>query len=525
MRYRFGEFELDTSQFSLRGSEGEIHLEPLVFDLLTFLIENAPGIVSRDAIIERVWGGRAIADTTVASCVKAVRKALGDSGDAQAFVRTVRGRGLQFIATVEVQSIEPAQPLVEPIARQEKPLLPLPTPAGRQSPPRIAVLPLFALQADARLRLIADAVAQEVILELSRLHWLFVIARGSSFQFRGQDVDHARVGEVLGVDYLLTGTILQSGRKVEIAVELSRVPDRNVVWAERFGTPVGEVMRMRQTLAGEIVGALEPRLQLFEAMQAAKVPTEHLDAWASYHRGLWHMFRFNARDNEVAAGLFERATSIDPSFARAHAGLSFTHFQNAFLGFKRDAKSEIELTRATAEKSLALDPLDPFVNLTMGRAEWLRGEPEAGMTWIDRSVALSPNYAFAIYNSALVGAMLGEGKNSEAKVSKAIALSPIDPLGYAMLATRAMSHWVQGDHARAAEWSERAVKAPNSHVQILAIAACIHELAGEEEKARDYARRLRDVRPDYRIADFERSFPMSERQRGEAKAALRRLGL
>ena len=524
MRYRFAEFELDTSQFSLRGKAGEIHVEPLVFDLLVFLVENAPGIVTRDAVIERVWGGRAIADTTVASCIKAVRKALGDSGDAQAFVRTVRGRGLQFVAEVEALRVEAQAPVAEPMARQEK-ALPLPTPGGRQSAPRIAVLPLYALQADARLRLIADAVAQEVILELSRLHWLFVIARGSSFQFRGQEIDHAKVGEILGVDYLLTGTILQAGKKVEIAVELSRVNDRHLVWAERFVTAIGEVMHLRQKLAGEIVGALEPRLQLFEAIEAAKVPTEHLDAWACYHRGLWHMFRFNKRDNELAAGLFERATSIDPAFARAHAGLSFTHFQNAFLGFKRDAKGEIGLARSTAERSLSLDPLDPFVNLTMGRAEWLGGNLELGQTWMERSVTLSPNYAFAIYNSALVGTMLGEGKASEAKVSKAISLSPIDPLGYAMLATRALSQWVQGDFAGAAEWSERAVKAPNSHVQIFVIAAFTHELAGDRDKARAFLSRVREVRPDYRIEDFVRSFPMSGKQRNEAETALRRLGL
>jgi tetratricopeptide (TPR) repeat protein len=161
----------------------------------------------------------------------------------------------------------------------------------------------------------------------------------------------------------------------------------------------------------------------------------------------------------------------------------------------------------------------------MGRAEWLAGNLQGGLSWMERSVTLSPNYAFAIYNSALVGTMLGEGKTSEARVTKAIALSPIDPLGYAMLATRALSQWVQGDRASAAEWSERAVQAPNAHVHIFAIAAIMHELAGEREKAQSHLKRVQQARPDYRIEDFLRSFPMSDRQRGETETALRRLGL
>ncbi|MFZ1105090.1 MAG: FlgO family outer membrane protein, partial [Hyphomicrobiaceae bacterium] len=172
------------------------------------------------------------------------------------------------------------------------------------SPPRIAVLPLFPLTQDPQLRILGDALAQEVILELSRLHWLFVIARGSSFKFRGQEIDLAQAREILGADYLLTGTIMQQGKRCVVAVELCRAPDHNVLWAERFTTPVDELMHMRSTLASEIAGALEPRIQLSEAMQAAKVPTEHLNAWAAYHRGLWHMFHFNQRDNARAAQLF-----------------------------------------------------------------------------------------------------------------------------------------------------------------------------------------------------------------------------
>ena len=175
-------------------------------------------------------------------------------------------------------------------------------------------------------------------------------------------------------------------------------------------------MHMRSTLAGEIAAALEVRVQLNEAHDAAKVATEHLDAWAAYHRGLRHMYRFNEHDNRLASHLFAHALKVDPHFARAYAGLSFTHFQNAFLGFSSDGENDKRLTRVHADKSMELDPLDPFVNLTMGRAEWLSGNLEGGLPWMERSIALSPNYAFAIYNSALVGTLQGDGEHNEPKV-------------------------------------------------------------------------------------------------------------
>ncbi len=542
MRYRFDDFELDTGQFVLRHHGVDVHVEPLVFDLLRFLIERVGQVLSRDAVIEQVWKGRIVSDATVSSCIKSARRALGDSGEQQTYIRTVRGRGFQLVATVEaiappeqggIVTVAPAAPgsaglaqaagSIEPPKESAPPLAP---PAAPNLPPRIAVLPLFPLSADPQLAIVGDALAQEVILELARLHWLFVIARGSSFKFRGQEVDLGQAGAVLGADYFLTGTILQEGGDCIISVELCHGAASHVLWAERYVTPVDGLMHMRSRLAGEIIGALEPRIQLHEAVQAARVPTENLTAWSAYHRGLWHMYRFNRTDNETAAHLFAHATRLDPGFARAHAGLSFTHFQSAFLGFSSDVAGEKRLMRRLAEKSIELDPLDPFANLTMGRTEWLEGSLETSMPWLERAVALSPNYAFAIYNSALVGTMIGDGAGNERKVARAIELSPIDPLSYAMLATRALTHAIRGNHAVAAQWAERAVRSPNAHVQIHTIAALTHELSGCREAADRYVAQIRRMHPGYGRSDFARSFPFRDAAvLREVEASLVRLGL
>ena len=523
MRYRFDQFELDTEHFRLRTKDGDIHIEPLVFDLLSFLVERAGQVVTREAIIEHVWKGRFVSDATVSSGIKAVRKALGDSGQSQNYLRTIRGRGFQFAATVEEVPISGTGSSGQDQKHEQGAGT---GPSKLISPPRIAVLPLFPLTQDPQLGLLGDALAQEVILELSRLRWLFVIARGSSFKFRGQVVDLAQVGEILGTDYVLTGTVMQQANQCVVAVELCQAPENKVIWAERFTTPVDEIMHMRSTIAGEIAGALEPRIQLSEAMQAAKVPTEHLNAWAAYHRGLWHMFRFSQRDNTLASQLFARAVALDPSFARAHAGLSFTHFQNAFLGFSTHLADETRQARVHAVKCMELDPLDPFVNLTMGRVEWLSGNLEGSLPWMERSIALSPNYAFALYNSALVGTILGDGETNESKVAKAISLSPIDPLNYAMLATRALTHSVRGNYETAAEWADRAVRSPNAHVQIYAIAAFANELIGNRRKAEDYVAYIRRSHSGYDRSAFLRSFPFRDgKAREQIEGALQRLGL
>jgi DNA-binding winged helix-turn-helix (wHTH) protein/tetratricopeptide (TPR) repeat protein len=526
VKYRFDEFSLDLAAYELRRGDVPVHVEPLVFDLLRFFVSNPGRILTRDELIDAVWQGRFVSDATVASAIKAARKALGDSGEKQTCIRTVRGRGFQFIAVptsdvsvAEVRELPEAEPQDRTVAQAAaKPM--------HFSPPRIAVLPLFPLAMDDGLRLLGDAIAQELILELARLHWLFVIARGSSFQFRGLELDLSNAGSVLGADYFVTGTIAKAGKDSIITVELSRPDSSNVIWADSITVPSDGLMHMRSTLAARIVGALEPRIQQNEALTAAKVPTEQLDAWAAYHRGLSHMYRFNNRDNAIATGLFTHAIGLDPSFARAQAGLSFTHFQSALLGYSPDVESERRKARGHADRGMELDPLDPFVNLTMGRVEWIAGKLETSLGWIERSISLSPNYAFAIYNSALVGTLLGEGEANEARVMKAIVLSPIDPLSYAMLATRALTYAVRSDYPAAAEWANRAVQSPNAHIQIFAIAAFANELAGKRAQADEHVRHIRSINPAFTSADFLESFPLAPgRVRAQVEQSLARLGL
>ncbi len=526
MIYRFGPFELDLARVELRSGDAVRPIEPQVFALLAFLVEHRERLVSRDEIIEKVWDGRIVSDSAVASRVKSARKALGDDGRAQQFIRTIHGQGFRFVAEVRAERPEP--PVIA--AREsgsgptaaEQALAPAADPNSR---PSIAVLPFRFVGDAGPYATVADALPHDLITELSRLRWLFVTARGSSFRLRAPDPDLHEVGRLLGVHYCLSGTVEVTGRQLAVTTELVDTRGGDVVWAERYTGPIDDVHAVRAEIRSKILTALEIRIPLHEANLARLTVTENLDAWSAYHLGLQHMYRFNRRDNALAAELFGRAIAQDPGFARAHAGLSFVHFQTAFLRNTNDLAGEIALARGCAQRGLDFDPLDPFVNFTMGRSFWLEGDLERGLAWLERATSLSPNYAQGIYARAWTETLAGHGLEGREHVDLAMRLSPLDPLYYAMLGTRAFTHIELHEDAEAVHWAERAARSPGAHVLIAMIAAVAQKLAGHQELAAAWGANVRERNPVLRREDFFRAFPMkSEPVRSRVATALADLG-
>ena len=526
MIYRFGGFELDVARVELRMYGAACPVEPQVFALLALLVENRDRLVTKDEIIEKVWDGRIVSDSAVASRVKSARKAIGDDGKNQRLIRTVQRRGFRFVGEVKPARSAELFPTVQAASLEHGPGgHARAEPAAPASRPSIAVLP-FRFTGDAGpYGAFADALPHDLIVELSRLRWLFVTARGSSFRLRASDVDMGEVGRLLGVQYCLTGTMEVAQRKLAVTVELVDTRDGGVLWADRIAGPIGDVHRVREEIRGRILSALEIQIPLHEATLARLQGTENLDAWSAYHLGLQHMYRFNRADNSTSTALFQKSVTLDPGFARAHAGLSFVHFQTAFLRHTDDLPGEIDLARRFAERGVELDPLDPFVNFTMGRTYWLQGDLEGGLAWLERATALSPNYAQGIYARAWTETLAGRGLAGREHVDLAMRLSPLDPLYYAMQGTRAFTHVVQGEDAQAAYWAERAARSPGAHVLIAMIAAAAHALAGNMAQAESWAANVRERNPTLTREDFFRSFPMkSEAARSRVSAALERCG-
>jgi tetratricopeptide (TPR) repeat protein len=342
---------------------------------------------------------------------------------------------------------------------------------------------------------------------------------------RTSDSEFGDIGRLLRVRYCLWGTIEVSDRRLVVTVELVDTLDGAIVWADRFSGRIDDVHLMREEIRSQVLVALEIRIPIHEASLARLAMPDDLDAWSAYHLGLQHMYRFNRLDNAAAAHLFQRAVTLDRCFARAHAGLSFVHFQAAFMRYTDDITGEVGRARHFAERGLELDPLDPFVNFTMGRSYWLEGNLDNSLSWLERSTRVSPNYAQGIYALAWTEALAGRALEGRRHVDLAMRLSPIDPLYYAMLGTRAFTHMVLGEDMEAADWAERAARSPGAHVLIAMIAAVAQALKGDTQRAASWAANVRERNCALTRDDFCRAFPMkSDTMRARVLQALAQLG-
>jgi TolB-like protein len=526
MIYQFGPFELDIATVELREGDKACNLEPQVFALLALLVENRERLVSKEEIIDKVWDGRVVSDAAVASRVKSARQALGDTGKSQRFIRTIHGQGYRFVADARASRGS--------VARSEAVLNEAGIAEGtgtskvhvdRPSKPSLAVLPFRLIGDGGRYAALAVALPDELITELSRLRWLFITARASSFRLRASDTKFSDIGALLRVRYCLSGTVEVSDRRLVVAVELVDTADGGIVWAERFSGRIDDVHAMRENIRSSVLTALEIQIPVHEASRARLCTVDNLDAWSVYHLGLQHMYRFNRVDNAAASTLFQRAVALDPLFARAQAGLSFIHFQTAFMRYTDDIVGETSQARRFAERGLELDPLDPFVNFTMGRTYWLEGDLDSSLGWLERATTISPHYAQGIYARAWTEALAARGGEARIHVDLAMRLSPLDPLRYGMLGTRAFTHMAAGEDGEAADWAERAARSPGAHVLIAMIAATAHALNGDAARAAYWTANVRERNAALTRDDFCRSFPMkSDSMRVRVLQALAQLG-
>jgi len=497
MAWAFGDFRLDPERFELTRSDRPVRVEPQVLSLLIHLVRNRDRMVTKDEVVAAVWQGQAVSDASISSRIRSARQAVGDDGAKQAVIQTVHGRGFRFVA--EVTALHAAVAASDSLASE-----PSCHPGGR---PSIAVLPFQPLGMSPDLAILGDAIPHEIIEALSRLRWLAVIARSSSFRFRQVEADLDLVSTALAARYVLSGIIESPTGTIAVTLELTDTSSREIVWADRLVAPVDEIGDLRARIVAHLVAALETHIPLNEARRARLGDLEGLDAWASYHIGLGHLYRFTAADTALAQTCFERSVRADPQFARAHAGLSFTSFLDAFLRQTPDTALAARNARYHAERSLELDALDPFANFTMGRSFWLTDEPDVAADWLARATTLNPNYAQGFYASAFTAMLTGNAPVSLAALETSLHLSPLDPLLYGIHGVRAQILLQQEDYQAAACWADRAATTPGAHYLTAMIALCANGLAGRHDQAARWRQKILRLKPDATAAGYFAAFP------------------
>jgi DNA-binding SARP family transcriptional activator len=348
---------------------------------------------------------------------------------------------------------------------------------------------------------IGDGLVHDVITRLAKLRNFFIIAQGSVFALSERSIGPQDAARMLNVDYVCSGSARRQGNRLTVMVELVETRTARVVWAEVYNQMLDDTFLVLEEIGNQIVASIASEIETVEQNSAILKPPSSLDAWEAHHRGLWHMYRFSRTDNEQARQFFQTAVALDPTFSRAHAGLSFTHWQNAFQGWKNPTP-EIDRAFATAGQSLMADDRDPAAHLAMGRAMWLRGNQAQSLMELERAIDLSPNFALGHYTLAFVHSQGGDPAAAIRFSDHSRHLSPFDPLLFGMLGARAMALVRLGQLDEAAEWGLRASARPNAHAHIQAIAAYSLALAGRLIEARAQLGLIHTSLPHYGVDDF-----------------------
>lgn len=397
------------------------------------------------------------------------------------------------------------------------------TPATRRRG-SVAVMPFTDLSRGSPIRGgAADGLAYDLTARLAKLRSLFVIAQGTAFTLHERRIGAAESGRILDVDYVVSGSIRSEGGRLHVTAELAEAQSARVVWAETFAHRLDETLLVLDEIGDQIVASVAAEIEAMERNRAILMPPSSLDAWGAYHRALWHMYRYRKADNEQARDFFQTAVRLDPTFSRAYAGLSFTHFQGAFQSWEA-REPQIERAHDTAVRAVLADERDPAAHWALGRSLWLRGRPDESLVELEHSVHLSPNFALGHYNLAFVHSLVGDPRTAVASSDYSRHLSPFDPMLFGMLATRAMALVRLGQFEEAAQWAVKAAARPNVFPHIHALAALTLALAGSLEEAHAHATVARRVSARYDLAEFLVAFPFDSAVRGVLREGAKLLG-
>ena len=498
--FLFDEFSLDTDRRELRGPAGLIGLEPQVFDLLAYLIRNRDRVVSKDDIIAAVWNGRIVSESTLTTRINAVRTAIGDSGETQRLIKTLPRKGLRFVGAVRDDK-GPAG-ATAPAPSEPPAALPLP------DRPSIAVLPFANLSGDPEQDYFADGMVEEIITALSRMRWLFVIARNSTFTYKGRSVEVKQIGRELGVRYVLEGSVRKAGNRVRIAGQLIDGANGVQLWADRFDGALEDVFDLQDQVTAKVIGAIAPRLGQAEIERARRKPTESLDAYDYFLRGLACVHRWTREANSEALQNFRRAIELDPEFGSAYGLAARCYSQRKACGWVVDRRQEIAEAERLARRAAEFGKDDAVALCTASIAlAYVVGDLDGGDGLVNQALALNPNLAWAWVFGSWIKVWLGDLDAARERGVRAMRLSPNDPevLYFTQTAT-AYAHFFDGNYTEALSWAKTAMRR-RPDLFIVCAAAASGALAGRDADAEVAMTCLRRVDPTLRISNLRDQFP------------------
>lgn len=498
MALRFDCFTLDPDAFELRRDGAVVPLEPQVLELLLFLARHPGRLVTRDELVEAVWHGRIVSEATIASRIKAARRAIGDDGTAQRLIATVHGRGFRFLAEVrgDAERGLPPAAVAPPIAIE--------VPNDR---PSLAVLPFRYLADDPAHRFLLAGLQDEVTAGLGRVRSYLVVNSGSAASAAGTTDDLRAIGAGLGVRYLVTGSLRAGAGQLRVIAHLVEAASGIEVWSGRFESPAGDTFELQDAITEALIGALSPALY---AVEADRLKRQRPAVLAAYDRVLkaipdcWAVERAASRR---AMAELKAAILADPDYGLAHALLSWCHGQQVVYNWtSRPAEHRAEAL-ALARRGHALDPTDSMVLTLLATAESAAGEVAAARRHLDRGLEIDPNCCWAWNRSGYLHCYTGDPEAGIADLERSLRLSPLDPLRHLGFVGMGLAHFVAADYPSALQWIDRALDDRPGILWVNRLVAACAALAGDKERAGRAVAIVEGYAPGIRADDIVRAIP------------------
>ena len=393
--------------------------------------------------------------------------------------------------------------------------------------PSLAVLPFANMSGDAEQEYFADGITEDIITALSKLRWFFVIARNSSFIYKGKAVDVKRVARELGVRYVLEGSVRKSGNRVRITAQLIDAATGNHIWAEHYDGELNDIFDLQDQVTTRVVGAIAPKLEQVEIERAKRKPTESLDAYDHYLRGMASLHQWTKESSDEALRLFYRAFELDPGFASAYGMAAWCFVLRKANRWMADPAQEIAEAARLARRAVDLGADDATALSVAGYAlVFVAHDLDNGSAILDRALALNPNHAGALINSGWTKAFLGEPDTAIKHVTDAMRLSPLDPMSFRTLGAVALAHFVAGRYDEASLWAEKALGERANFLPAIRELAASRALAGRSSEAQAAMARLREIAPAMRVSTvkewqpFRRPDDLARLEEGLRKAGL-----
>jgi TolB-like protein len=494
LQFHFEGHVLDTDTRELRRGFERIAVEPQVLDLLVYLVENRDRVVTKDDLIASVWGGRIVSDAALTSRIYAARKAVGDTGRDQKLIRTISRKGLRFIGTLDARPGEGTPPPAVAASSAEPPAEPRPA-VTLSERPVIAVLPFNNMSDDPEQEYFSDGISEDLITALSRLRWFFVIARNSSFIYKGKSVHVRQVGDELGAGYVIEGSVRKSGGRVRITVQLNDVGSGSHVWAERYDRDAADVFAVQDEITEAIVAAIEPQLYAAEHFRARRKPPASMDAWELVMRALAHYHLVSKRDHEIAQELLQQAIAIDPDYGQALGLLGASYAFGAHMGWA-DPKVVVPLAERAALAAVRLDGEDPWALHALGGVHILLRRFDDAIAALELALHLNPSFSYAQNFYATALAFCGRWRESVEAANRALRLSPRGPFMAMNYGSAALAHYIGGNYEDAIRMSQTAIRLRADFAAAYRVLVAAAGISGQDDLAAAALQELRRTQPN-----------------------------